>query len=94
MRHQPKLLLVASNVTAVRAIRRCIGAPLSDSEEQARWRKSSYSNSGDCLEWRIDSDRVRLRDSTGGSSGELRFSYSQWRAFLAAVKAGEADLHD
>lgn len=65
-----------------------------DGEEQARWRKSSYSNSGDCLEWRIDSDGVRLRDSTGGSSCELHLRHSQWRAFLAAVKAGEADLPD
>ena len=67
---------------------------MSDGEEQARWRKSSYSNSGDCLECRIDPDRVRLRDSTGGSPGELHLSHSQWRAFLAAVKAAEADLPD
>ncbi len=67
---------------------------MSDRKEQARWRKSSYSNSGDCLEWRMDTDRVRLRDSNGGSSGELHLSHSQWRAFLAAVKAGEADLPD
>ena len=67
---------------------------MSDGEQQARWRKSSFSNSGDCLEWRIDSDRVSLRDSTGESPGELHLSHSQWRAFLAAVKAGEADLPD
>jgi hypothetical protein len=86
--------LVTSNVMAVRTIRRCIGAALSDREKQARWRKSSYSNTGDCLEWRIDSDRVRLRDSTRRSSGELHLSHSQWRTFLAAVKAGDADLPD
>jgi hypothetical protein len=67
---------------------------LSDDGEHARWRKSSFSNSGDCLEWLIETDRVRLRDSTGGSSGELHLSHSQWRAFLAAVEAGEADLPD
>jgi Domain of unknown function (DUF397) len=65
---------------------------LSDGEEHAHWHKSSYSNSGDCLEWLIETDKVRLRDSTRRSSGELRLSHSQWRAFLTAVKAGEADL--
>jgi Domain of unknown function (DUF397) len=67
---------------------------LSDGEEHVRWHKSSYSAQGDCLEWLIDTDEVRLRDSSGGSSGELRLSHSQWRAFLAAAKAGEADLPD
>jgi hypothetical protein len=67
---------------------------LSDGEQRAHWRKSSYSNSGDCLEWLIDADAVRLRDSTRRSSGELHMSHAQWRAFLAAVKAGEADLPD
>ena len=68
---------------------------MSDGKEQARWRKSSYSNSGDCLEWLIDADKVRLRHSSREASGELHLSHSQWRAFLAAVRAGEADLpHD
>ena len=65
---------------------------MADGDQRAGWRKSSFSNSGDCLEWMIDVDQVRLRDSTGRSSGELHLSYSEWRAFLAAVKAGEADL--
>lgn len=69
-----------------------IGAALSDGEEPARWRKSSFSNSGDCLEWMIDRYEVRLRDSTKPSSGELHVTHAQWNAFLAAVKFGEADL--
>jgi Domain of unknown function (DUF397) len=69
-----------------------IGAALSFGEQPARWRKSSFSNSGDCLEWLIDHDEIRLRDSTKGSSGELHLTHAQWRAFLAAAKAGEADL--
>lgn len=67
---------------------------MSNGEEHERWRKSSYSNSGDCLEWLIETDKVRLRDSTRETSDELHLSYSQWRAFLAAVRAGEADLPD
>jgi hypothetical protein len=65
---------------------------VADDDQPERWCKSSYSNAGDCLEWLIDVDRVRLRDSTGESPGELHLSHSQWHAFLAAVKAGEADL--
>jgi hypothetical protein len=67
---------------------------LSDSEKQEFWRKSSYSNSGDCLECLIGTDEVRLRDSTRRSSGELHLNRSQWRAFLAEIKAGEANLPD
>lgn len=84
----------AGNATAIQATRRGKGAALSNGEEQVRWRKSSHSNSGDCLEWLVEQDMVRLRDSTGGSSGEIQLSHSQWLAFLAAVKAGEADLPD
>lgn len=67
---------------------------MSDGRNGELWRKSSYSGSGDCLEWLIDTDEVRVRDSARGSSGELHLSYSQWQAFLMAVKAGEADLPD
>lgn len=64
---------------------------MADGDLPVTWRKSSHSKDGDCLEWLIDVDHVRLRESTG-SAGELRLSYSQWQAFLAAVKDGEADL--
>lgn len=64
---------------------------MSDGEQRAHWRKSSYSNTGNCLEWLMDAETVRLRDSRGRSSDEVRVSHSQWRAFLAAVKADESD---
>jgi Domain of unknown function (DUF397) len=67
---------------------------LSESEKREFWRKSSHSNSGDCLECLIGTDEVRLRDSTSRSSGELHLSHSQWRAFLAEIKAGKVDLRD
>jgi hypothetical protein len=61
--------------------------------EGAQWRKSSFSASGDCLEWMISVDGVRLRDSKTQPSPEFFLSHSEWQAFIAAVKAGEADGH-
>jgi Domain of unknown function (DUF397) len=69
-----------------------IGAAMSDGEQPRRWRKSSFGNSGDCLEWMVDPDEVRLHDPTKGSSVELQLSPGEWRAFLTAGEAGEADL--
>jgi hypothetical protein len=68
------------------------GVAVAEVGDRARWRKSSYSATGDCLEWLVEGNEVRLRDSTDPSSAELHFTHSQWRAFLAAVRNGEADL--
>ena len=59
--------------------------------EGAQWRKSSFSGSGDCLEWMMCVDGIRLRHSKSESGRELLLSHSEWLAFLAGVKAGEAD---
>lgn len=59
--------------------------------EGAQWRKSSYSGGGDCLEWIPDADGIRLRDSKNRSGPELLVTHSEWRAFLATVKARETD---
>lgn len=59
--------------------------------EGTQWRKSSYSAAGDCLEWKMDADGVRLRDSKNQSGPELLVTHNEWKAFLAGVKAGEAD---
>jgi hypothetical protein len=61
----------------------------------AAWRKSSYSgnNGGDCVEVAGNlSDVVAIRDSKNPHGPVLIFSTAQWRAFAAAVKAGELDL--
>jgi len=65
---------------------------LSKGYQPSRWRKSSFSGDGDCLEWLIDSDGVRLRDSDNPSGAELYLSHAAWIAFLAGIKSGEADL--
>jgi hypothetical protein len=64
-----------------------------DEAGAAGWRKSRFSGNGDCVEWRICDDGVDVRHSRD-KSGQvvLRFTRTEWIAFLAGVKAGEADL--
>ncbi|MFC0861903.1 DUF397 domain-containing protein [Sphaerimonospora cavernae] len=58
------------------------------------WRKAKESNStGNCVEWAIAPDGVKVRDSKQGKhSPVLMFTFSEWTVFVRAVKAGEADL--
>ncbi len=63
---------------------------MSDGDHCSPWRKSSFSGNGDCLEWSVTAEGVRLRDSR--SHDELRLTHTEWAAFVAGVKAGEADL--
>jgi Domain of unknown function (DUF397) len=65
---------------------------VSDRTEPSQWRKSSYSAQGDCVEWAIETSCVRVRNSFEPASGELRFTYSEWRAFVNGIKSGEGDL--
>ncbi len=63
--------------------------------DNATWRKSSYSgsNGGACVEV---ADKmpgvVAVRDSKDPGGPVLDFRPGEWRAFTAAVKAGEFDL--
>jgi hypothetical protein len=58
----------------------------------SHWCKSSFSGNGDCVEWLMLPDSVRVRDSKDHGGPILRFTHSEWRAFLRGVVAGEADL--
>lgn len=55
------------------------------------WHKSSYSGSAnpDCVECRTDRGRVLVRDTQHRFLGRLSVSASEWRAFMAAVRAEE-----
>ncbi|MGH3589210.1 MAG: DUF397 domain-containing protein [Pseudonocardia sp.] len=59
------------------------------------WRKSSYSNGtgGDCVEVAALPDGGRLvRDTKDDGRGPfLRFTESEWHAFVLGMKAGEFD---
>jgi hypothetical protein len=61
---------------------------------RAAWRKSSWSGgNGNCVEIAGNLPGVvTVRDSKDPAGPMLAFSPAEWRAFAAAVKAGEFDL--
>jgi hypothetical protein len=48
--------------------------------------------SGDCVEVAFTDGQVMVRDSKAPGDATLCFTPSEWRAFLAGVRAGEFDL--
>jgi len=56
------------------------------------WRKSTFSGEGDCVEWLATDDRVCIRNSEHRDGAVLVFTRSEWLAFVAGVKDGQADL--
>ena len=66
---------------------------MSERKTPSAWQKSSFSMSGDCVEWRYSKTFVHVRSSKDPSGRTLEFTHSEWRAFVAGVKSGEADLN-
>ena len=58
----------------------------------AEFRKSRFSQSNGCVEVAIQDDGVAVRDSKHRNGAVLKFSWSEWEAFLSGVEAGEFDL--
>ena len=58
------------------------------------FKKSSFSGAGNanCVEVGFVTAEVLLRDSKDPKSPVLRFTTSEWAAFIAGVKAGEFEL--
>jgi hypothetical protein len=56
-----------------------------------QWTTSSYSGgrNPDCVECRNDHDRVLIRDTRHRDLGQVDVPVGEWRALLAAVRAGE-----
>jgi Domain of unknown function (DUF397) len=54
------------------------------------WRKSSFSQNGDCLEWCIADASILVRDSKDPHGTALVLKHSEWSAFLAAVKVASS----
>jgi Domain of unknown function (DUF397) len=67
---------------------------MSEREAPLIWHKSSFSQSGDCVEWSYSEDAILLRSSRDPSGNTLAFTRPEWLAFVAGVKSGEADLDD
>jgi hypothetical protein len=62
--------------------------------EPGTWRKSSYSGTGNCVEWMTGPQVILVRNSNNVAAGELQFTHSEWIAFVQGVAAGEANLSD
>lgn len=60
--------------------------------EEVRWRKSTKSGTGNCVEVKMMGKRgVIVRNSRAKSGGSLWFTESEWEAFVEGVKEGEFD---
>jgi hypothetical protein len=58
----------------------------------AQWRKSATSGTDDCVEVAfVRGDEVLVRSSKDRGGPLLRFTPSEWEAFLAGVRAGQFD---
>ncbi|WP_197321952.1 DUF397 domain-containing protein [Saccharomonospora sp. NB11] len=57
------------------------------------WRKSSFSAQTDnCVEFRRIEGGVEVRNSKRPDEASVKYTDSEWRAFVAGVKAGEFDV--
>lgn len=62
------------------------------SEQPVEWRKSSYCDSGMCVEVGRAGDLVAVRDSKNPDGAVLRFTKDEWNAFVAGVRGGEFEF--
>lgn len=53
------------------------------------WEKSTYSNTGDCVELRRNGDVIELRDSKDPDGPVLRYTTSELAAFLKGATDGQ-----
>ncbi|HEY1347155.1 MAG TPA: DUF397 domain-containing protein [Streptosporangiaceae bacterium] len=65
---------------------------MGDSEQSPTvWRKSMASGGSNCVEVCTTSMSVFVRHSQSPSGPVLKFSFSEWEAFLTGVRDGEFD---
>ena len=57
----------------------------------AKWKKSSYSQSGSCVEVAFVDGAIAVRDSRDRSGPTLVYTPAEWEAFIGGVKDGEFD---
>jgi Domain of unknown function (DUF397) len=62
---------------------------------KARWRKSSVSGDGGCVEVAYVDGVIGVRDTKDNGAGPvLMFTQREWTAFLAGAQAGEFQLDE
>lgn len=58
--------------------------------DDATWRTSSYTNSGEtCVEVADLGSNRAVRDSTNPTGPTLRFTVAAWSAFTTGIRTGE-----
>jgi hypothetical protein len=62
-----------------------------DRSAHLKWRKSSFSSMGNCVEVASDCGDVWLRDSKDPTGHWMRYTATEWDAFLRGAKNGEFD---
>jgi hypothetical protein len=63
-----------------------------DELEPLRWRTSSYSAGGSCVEVApLGKGLMALRDSKNPDQGYFVYNAHEWHSFLLGVRAGEFD---
>lgn len=55
------------------------------------WRKSTASGATGCVEVAVTADGVWVRDTKDRPGPVLRFTRTEWDAFVAGVRQGEFD---
>jgi Domain of unknown function (DUF397) len=60
-------------------------------DEDPKWRKSSYSSSGACVEVAPQRETILVRDSKDPEGAILTFGRESFTAFIAAVADGDFD---
>jgi hypothetical protein len=58
---------------------------------QPSWRKSTFSESGACVEVAFVAQGILVRQSRDPSGPALTFTHAEWLAFLAGVRNDEFD---
>jgi hypothetical protein len=62
--------------------------------QSVAWRKSSASSTGNCVEVGLDGECVVVRNTKDRAGSTLRFTPSEWQAFLVGVVDGEFSVDE
>ena len=63
-----------------------------DRPAMTRWRKSTFSGMGECVEVaELDDGRIGVRNSKAPDAGTVFFTRAEVDAFVKGVQAGEFD---
>jgi len=65
---------------------------------KSAWQKSTKTDSGNCVEARLDEELIEVRNSNDPDGqanpkrGSVFFTQDEWRAFIGGIKLDEFDI--